>query len=176
MTPVSRRALLLLAPAITLASCTDGSTQPDPASSSTTPTPPSPTALDGVPIQSDGGGEDEPMPTTANEDTEDAAREAALATMQIWVQGSSLDEQSWRKKLNATLTPNGQDVAQRRWGYTIKDREVVGNPTIIRANAATAVLHVTTDYTTYEVTVVRTDDGTWKTSNLTTDLQEGADQ
>lgn len=175
MTRTSRRALLLITPAIMLASCTDGEPQSDP-SSSTTSAAPSPTALEGVPIASDGGGEDEPRPATADADTEDDARQAALATMRIWVKGSSLDEQEWRKKLNATLTPSGQDIAERRWGYTIEDRKVTGTPTIIRSNAATAVLHVTTDYTTYEVTVIRTDDGTWKTSNLTTDLQEGADQ
>lgn len=173
MTPLTRRTLLLAVPALALAACTHD--KEDTKASPSATAEPSPSQLDGVPLQSDSGG-DEPMPADADKDTTKAATTAATKTMKVWVQGSTLDEQDWRKKLNATLTPNGQDVASRTWGYKVPDHKVTGDPEIIRANAATALLHVTTDYTTYEVTVVRADDGTWKTSNLTTDLREGGDQ
>lgn len=175
MTQLTRRALLAATvPALALTACTGGSD--DAAPSASAPPTSSPTELDGVPLQPDSGGDEDPMPAEADDESTQAAIDAATATMEVWVQGSTLDEQTWRAELNATLTSAGQDVASRTWGYRVPDHEITAEPVVIRANAATAVLHITTDYTTYEVTVIRTDDGTWLTSNLTTDLREGTAQ
>ena len=173
MTQLTRRALLAATlPTLALTACTGDSDDAAPSA----PRAPSPTEVDGVPIQPDSGGDEDPMPAEADDETTQAAIDAATATMEVWVQGSTLDEQTWRTELNATLTPPGQAVASRTWGYRVPDHEITGEPVVIRANAATAVLHITTDYTTYEVTVIRTNDGTWLTSNLTTDLREGPAQ
>lgn len=173
MTQLTRRALLAATlPTLALTACTGDSDDAAPSA----PTVPSPTEVDGVPIQPDSGGDEDPMPAEADDETTQAAIDAATATMEVWVQGSTLDEQTWRTELNSTLTPPGQAVASRTWGYRVPDKEITGDPVVIRANAATAVLHITTDYTTYEVTVIRTNDGTWLTSNLTTDLREGPAQ
>lgn len=175
MAQLTRRVLLAATlPALALTACSgDGD---DAAPSASAPPAPSPTEVDGVPIQPDSGGDENPMPAEADDETTQAAIDAATATMEVWVQGSTLDEQTWRSELNATLTTAGQAVASRTWGYRVLDHEITGDPVVIRANAATAVLHITTDYTTYEVTVIRTNDGTWLTSNLTTELREGPAQ
>lgn len=167
---LTRRTLLAVTlPALALTACTSDEVVP----AASVPPAPSPTEVGGVPIQPDSGGDEDPMPAEADDETMQAAIDAATATMEVWVKGSSLDEETWRSELNATLTSAGQAVASRTWGYRVPDHEITGAPIFIRANAATAVLHITTDYTTYEVTVIRTNDGTWLTSNLTTDLREG---
>lgn len=172
---IRRRALFLACSVtIVLAACSNDS--PDPA-----PTTPSeaPTQVGNVPVKPDDPAADDPggpVPEDANAADERAAEGAATATMEIWVQGSTLEEPEWREQLNATLTATGQDATSTTWGYRIQDTDVVGEPEIVRANAGSAVLRVATDYTTYYVTVVKSDDGTWLTSNLTTERAEGTEQ
>jgi hypothetical protein len=176
----NRRTLLLLV-ALAAAGCTS---TPEPARETTTTQPASakPTEFGTVRTKpdeydnSDPAAPGGPVPDDATTDDETAAAEAALLTMGIWVQGSTLEEREWRDKLNATLTPSGQDSASTTWGYRIRDTEITGDPEIIRANAGSAVVRITTNYTSYEVTVVKTDTGEWLTSHLTTVTTEGADR
>lgn len=178
----TRRALLLLA-ALGIAGCTT-TPEPEPAPAPPTPEPTSaqPTEFGGVRTKPDEYDNDDPeapggpVPDDATSEDEAAAIDAALLTMGIWVQGSTLDEREWRDQLDATLTATGQESTSTTWGYRIRDTEITSDPEIIRANAGSAVVRVTTDYTSYEVTVVKTDSGDWLTSNLTTELTEGTDQ
>lgn len=173
----NRRALLLAVAVLATANCTGAparkASPPEPS------LPPPPTEVGSVPIEpeptdiEDPGG---PVPNEATDEDLTAATNAATATMEIWVQGSTLEERQWREQLDATLTTTGQEATSTIWGYRIRDTEVTGAPEIVRANAASAVLRVTTNYTSYEVTVVKTNDGPWLTSNLTTDSTEGAEQ
>lgn len=177
----TRRTLLVLA-ALTAAGCTR---PPEPPPTSTEPPsaePPSaePTEFGSVRTKpdeydnSDPAAPGGPVPEDASPEDEAAAIDAASLTMGVWVQGSTLEEREWRDKLNATLTPSGQDSTSTVWGYRIRDTEITGDPEIIRANAGSAVVRVTTDYTSYEVTVVKTTTGQWLTSHLTTEATEGA--
>lgn len=173
----TRRTFLLALAGLTLTSCTG---EPDPEPTSTAPSDVArPTKVGNVPVKPDptdvenpGG----PVPEDAADEDRAAATAAATATMSIWVQGSTLKEQEWRERLNATLTPSGQAAASTTWGYRVPDTKVTGEPEVIRASAGSAVIHVTTDYTTYELTVVKTTDDAWLTSNITTQLKEGANQ
>lgn len=179
-----RRALLIAAPALALAACTS---RPSATTTPDTPTAPTPTETTEQPHASDGGSStapdpsdagatvdpdevrvDEPMPAAADEKSSQAATEAATSTMKVWVKGSTMDEQDWRKELNATLTPAGQTVASRTWGYRITDTKLTGEAEAVRANEDSAVLRITANENTYELTVVRTTGDTWLTSNITT--------
>lgn len=167
-----RRALLACIPALALVACSDDSKNTPPSSTPASATATGPTDLDGVktqPAPTDGATEGGPVPATAAPSDETAAIAAAQATMDVWVQGSTLDEQTWRSQLNDTMTPIGQDNVANTWGYRVKAKAVTGAPVIVRANAGSAVLTVETDYTTYTLTVVVTEPGVWKTASLTTD-------
>lgn len=172
---ITRRTLLLASSfAIVLAGCSNDTPEPEPTSRSAAPT-----EVGDIPVKPDDSTAEDPggpVPADADSADESAAQAAAAATMDIWVQGSTLEERQWREQLNATLTPTGQEATSTIWGYRIRDTEVTADPETVRANAASAVLRVTTNYTTYEVTVVQTSDGTWLTSNLTTDSTEGTGQ
>lgn len=180
-----RRALLTAAPALVLAACTarPHSTATDAPTRSAEP------ASTDQPDTSDAGGStsqgpsdasgdtsagpddvrvDEPMPSAADEKSTDAATQAATATMKVWIQGSTMDEQEWRKELNRTLTPAGQTVAERTWGYRITDTKLTGEAEVVRANEDSAVLRIPANENIYELTVVRTTGDTWLTSNITT--------
>lgn len=172
---ISRRALLLVASFPFLAAgCSNDPPEDEPDSPSAVPT-----EVGNIPVKPDdstAGDPNGPVPADAELADESAAQAAAVATMEIWVQGSTLEERQWREQLDATLTPTGQESTATIWGYRVRDTEVTANPEIVRANAASAVVRVTTNYTSYEVTVVKTSDGTWLTSNLTSDITEGAEQ
>lgn len=172
-----RRAVLFALAAIPLASCTG---EPEPEATSKGPSDTArPTKVGNVPVKPDPTGAEDragPVPDEATAEDRAAAVEAATTTMTIWVQGSTLEEREWRERLNATLTPSGQAAASTTWGYRVPGTKLTGEPEVIRANAGSAVIHMTTDYTTYELTVVKTADDTWLTSNITTELTEGADQ
>lgn len=180
-----RRTLLITAPALALAACTG---RPRAATTTTATTgPASPSETTEQPQASDGGSStaadpsdagattdpdevrvDEPMPSAADEKSTQAATDAATTTMKVWIKGSTMDEQEWRKELNATLTPAGQTVTDRTWGYRITDTKLTGDPELVRANEDSAVLRIPANENTYELTVVRTTGDTWLTSNLTT--------
>lgn len=133
------------------------------------PTQTAPTELEGRPIEpepEDPTQEGGPVPASASEDDEQAAIAAARATMDVWVQGSTLDQMAWQEALQATLTPPAQMAYANRFGYKVPDTEVTEDPAIIRASVGSAVLRVTTDVATYEVTVVKTG-AEWKTSAVT---------
>lgn len=177
----TRRTLLLALAALTAAGCTkppEPTSEPQPIRSE--PTRAQPTEFGTVRTKpdeydnSDPAAPGGPVPEDATIEDETAAIDAASLTMEIWVQGSTLEEREWREALNATLTPTGQDNTSTTWGYRIRDTELTGDPEIIRANAGSAVVRVTTDYTSYEVTVVKTTTGQWLTSHLTTEATEGA--
>ena len=172
---ISRRTLLLASIcAMALAGCGNDTPKPESASSSAAPT-----EVGNIPVKPDDSTAEDPggpVPADANPADESAAQAAATRTMEIWVQGSTLEERQWRDQLNATLTATGQESTSTTWGYRIRDTEITGEPEIVRASAASAVLRVTTDYTSYEVTVVKGNDGSWLTSNLTTDRTEGTKQ
>lgn len=128
-----------------------------------------PTELEGRPIEpepEDPSQEGGPVPASAREDDEEAAIAAARATMDVWVQGSTLEQRAWQDELQATLAPSAQQAYEGRFGYKIPDTTVAEDPTIIRASVGSAVIRVTTDASTYEVTVVNTGDE-WKTSAIT---------
>lgn len=173
----SRRTFMLAVAVLATTNCT-GAPSTEPSAPEPRPAPP-PTEVGSVPIEpeptdvEDPGG---PVPGEATDEDVAAATNAATATMEVWVQGSTLEERQWREQLDATLTTTGKEATSTTWGYRIRDTEVTGDPEIVRANAASAVLRVTTNYTSYEVTVVQTSEGTWLTSNLTTDSTEGTEQ
>lgn len=169
MTRHSRRALLV-ACAAALTSCSRHTTKQPAPSDASAPAPPVPSTIEGMPVQppSDSTGDADGLrPADASDADKQAAITAARATLGVWVQGRVLDERTWRDQLNATLTPAGQQALTSAWGYRVRDTAVAGGPTIVRANAGSAVLEGTTDYTTYTLTVVRTEGDTWKTAALT---------
>lgn len=130
------------------------------------PNDPSPTEVEGRPIEpepEDPTQEGGPVPASASEEDEEAAIAAAQATMDVWVQGSTLEQMDWQEQLQATLAPPAQQAYANRFGYKVPDTEVTEDPAIIRASVGSAVVRVTTDASTYEVTVVKTGDE-WKTS------------
>lgn len=133
------------------------------------PTKTSPTELEGRPIEpepEDPSQEGGPVPASASEEDEEAAIAAARATMDVWVQGTSLEQMAWQDELQATLAPPAQKAYANRFGYKIPDTKVTEDPTVLRASVGSAVVRVTTDASTYEVTVVKTGDE-WKTSAIT---------
>lgn len=128
-----------------------------------------PTELEGRPIEpepEDPSQEGGPVPASASAEDEQAAIAAARATMDVWVQGSTLDQMDWQEQLQATLAPPAQQAYATRFGYKVPDTEVTEEPAILRASVGSAVVRVTTDTTTYEVTVVKTGEE-WKTSAVT---------
>lgn len=146
-----------------LTGCTAGE---DPQS---TPTTASPTELEGERIEPDPTDKTEdggPVPDAANAEDEEEAIAAARATMDVWVQGSTLTQMEWQEQLAATLTPPAQSTYANRRGYKIKDASITGNPSITRSNATSAVVVISTDVATYEVTVAKAQ-GEWKTSAVT---------
>ena len=135
-----------------------------------------PTELEGRPIEpepEDPSQEGGPVPASASEEDEQAAIAAARATMDVWVQGSTLDQMEWQEQLQATLAPPAQQAYATRHGYKVPDTEITEEPAIIRASVGSAVVRVTTDASTYEVTVVKTGEE-WKTTAVT--LLAGGDQ
>lgn len=133
------------------------------------PTKATPTELEGRPIEpepDDPNQEGGPVPASASEEDEQAAIAAARATMDVWVQGSTLDQMDWQEQLQATLAPPAQQAYATRYGYKVPDTEVTEEPTILRASVGSAVVRMTTDASTYEVTVVKTGEE-WKTSAVT---------
>lgn len=73
---------------------------------------------------------------------------------------------AWQQQLQATLAPPAQQAYANRYGYKVSDTKVTEEPVIIRASVGSAVVRVTTDVSTYEVTVVKTGD-VWKTTAVT---------
>lgn len=160
---VSRRSAML-ALAIGAGTLITGCAGEEPA-----PTKTAPTELEGRAIEpepEDPTQEGGPVPADASEEDEEAAIAAAQATMAVWVQGSSLEQMEWQEQLQATFAPPAQQAYANRFGYKIADTEVTKDPSIIRASVGSAVVRVTTDAATYEVTVVKTGDE-WKTSAVT---------
>ena len=154
----------MLALAIGAGALITGCAGEDPAPIETTPT-----ELEGRPIEpepEDPAQEGGPVPASASEEDEQAAIAAARATMDVWVQGSTLDQMDWQEQLQATLAPPAQQAYATRHGYKVPDTEVTEEPAILRASVGSAVVRVTTDATTYEVTVVKTGEE-WKTSAVT---------
>ena len=172
-----RRLALLAFPLIALTACGHEDPAPSPPTSPTTVTSAPPTEVDGVRIQSEPAGtptEGDPPPAPANEEETQGAIAAATATMNIWVQGSTLDERTWRDELNKTLTEPGQSATSTTWGYRVRDTAVTGPGEVLRANSGSAVVRIATDHTSYDVTVVKNPDGTWLTSNLAPVGAEGS--
>lgn len=165
---VSRRSAMLALAAGTGAVATGCASQDDPPAATPTKTKKAPSDLDGRAIDpepdnpSQEGG---PVPSAATDEDEQDAIDAARATMDVWVQGSTLTQMEWQDALQDTLTPAAQDAYANRFGYKVPDTKVTEDPAVIRASVGSAVLRVTTDATTYEVTVIKTDD-TWKTSGI----------
>ncbi|UEJ84613.1 hypothetical protein Bra3105_18450 (plasmid) [Brachybacterium halotolerans subsp. kimchii] len=174
---ITRRTAYLALSLTALAAAT-GCTRDDPDASSQTPVggteatqSPTPTELDGVKVQSDGGEAGEPVPASASAQDEDDATTAATATMKAWVQGSTLSQDAWQKKIGKTLTPQAQTAYANRYGYKVEATKLEGTPEILRVNAGSGTVRISTNAATYEVTVVKTS-GKWKTSAVTP-LNEG---
>lgn len=164
--PVLAVSALSLALTAALAGC--GSDQVEPVGTTTTAPAPSPSTLAGVPVQPEPTAtavEGGPEPATAAPADERAALDAARSTMDVWVQGGTLDQMTWHDHLDATLTPQGQQAYDHLYGYRISDTAVT-ETALLRANAGSAAVRVSTDVATYEVTVVKTAAG-WQTSAVT---------
>lgn len=160
----TRRTLLAsaaAATAVTLAGCAD---DPKPKATAT----PSPT-LDGtriLPEPDTSADPNGPMPADALPEDEQAAADAALATMKVWVKGQSLPQMEWQKQLKPTLASSAQQIYATRQGYKIPDTAIEGKPEVLRSNAATASFRIDTNAGAYEVTVVKIK-GEWKTAGIT---------
>lgn len=153
----TRSAFIALAGVVIISACTP--TEQD--STSETPTDLHESADPGVPT----GGPITPAEATDEDRT--AAVDAALATMNVWIQGSTLEEQDWRAQINATMTQGGQASLATVWGYRVPDTAIAGEPTIQREDLGTIVVRVPTDYTSYDVTVV-SDQDRWLTAEIRT--------
>ncbi|MGQ4507397.1 hypothetical protein ACUH9O_08710 [Dermabacteraceae bacterium P13103] len=128
---------------------------------------PTPTVLDGIPVTSSAETDGEPVPQEAGEADRREAVSAAMRSAEILVQGSTMDQVPWRKALDATFVePYVQNFTT--WGYKVPAHKITGEPTIQRANAATAVVIVPTDAGPLTITVVRLDAKTWLTSAIAT--------
>ena len=163
MTLDRRSAMLVLA--IGAGALITGCAGEDPAPAKTTPT-----ELEGRPIEpepEDPAQEGGPVPASASEEDEKAAIGAARATMDVWVQGSTLPQMEWQEQLQDTLAPPAQQAYATRQGHKVQDTAVTEEPTVVRASVGSAVVRVSTNASTYEVTVVKTGDE-WKTSAVTT--------
>lgn len=181
----------LLAAALTLpvvAACTR---EPDPKPSS--PTPPPATDPDAAPDAAPSDGHDEWEYTTPTPDVKDGdeaqadslmnpeatdedeagAIAAALTTAEIWVQGSTLDQEEWNSALMETMTELAQNAYDGRWwGYRIAATEITGDPTTVFVTASSATIRVPTNDGDLTITVVReSPDSPWLTSGLETEGQ-----
>lgn len=154
---ITRHAFLTAASLAVLGACDRPEPQATPSPSSEPVEGPEPEDTSQAPITD----------AAASDADREAAVATALATMNVWVQGSTLDEQTWRQQINATMTASGQQALQSVWGYRVQDTTVVGEPSIQREDLGTIVVRVATDYTSYDVTVVN-DNDRWLTADIRT--------
>lgn len=163
--------LLVLAISLGSAACSkDADTAPPTSTLEPAPgtpagtTTPAPTAS--ATQESEPDGDDErPETITVDDKTLAAAQSAAEATMGIWVQGQTLDQQTWLQQFTDTLAPEAQPVYANRFGYKIPDTAIVGQTTPLVVNDEYGTFQITTDVATYEVTVLNIGD-TWATSAI----------
>lgn len=154
---ISRSAFLGLAIIVVGTACTTANPQPTAPPSSDPDEVADPDTPTGGPI----------IPAEASDADRQAAVKAALATMNVWIQGSTLDEPTWRGEINATLTQGGQRSLETVWGYRVPDTALNGDPVIQREDLGTIVVRVPTDYTSYDLTVVSEQDQ-WLTAEIRT--------
>lgn len=169
----TRRTLLLggtvLALGGALAAC-GGDPEPDPVAAEPTP------EWDyGTPSPDPDVGEDEApndslLPEEADQDARDGATAAAIVTANVWVQGSTTEQQEWNDSLMETLTPLAQDAYDDRWwGYRITATEITGDPEVQNVTMSTATITIPTDGGDLTLTLTRTTPTSqWLTSGIDT--------
>lgn len=104
----------------------------------------------------------------ADQEAEDGASDAALATAKIWVQGKTLDQGDWNDQLIDTLAPVAQPAYDgRTWGYRVEATAVTGQPAIEQATMTTATVRIPTDAGPLTLTVTRSSgDSSWATTAI----------
>lgn len=163
---------LALAAAILALGLTACSSDPEPEAPTTTPAA-EPTHLYNDPVDrptspGDAAEGDSLVNAHADAAAEEGATAAGVATAQVWVQGSTMDQRDWNDALMATLTPLAQDAYQDRWwGYRIEATEITGEPVLSEATMTTAIVTVPTNDGDLVLTVTRTDETTpWLTAGI----------
>ena len=106
-------------------------------------------------------------PEATDQDKKDAAA-AALATAEIWIQGSTLDQNQWNQALMDTMTELAQSAYDGGWwGYRFTASDITEVPEILTATASSATTRIHTNDGTLTITVVReTPNSPWLTSGL----------
>lgn len=145
--------------------------QPSPSSTAPSPTPElyrtpdAPTATGTDPAQADSL---ENMPADA--DAAQGATDAGMATAEIWVQGTVMDQEQWNTALMDTIQPLSRQAYENRWwGYRVPATQITGEPILSEATMTTAVVTVPTDAGDLVMTVTRTDASSpWLTAGLET--------
>lgn len=163
------RTLTIATAVLALAACT-GHTSPDEA----TPTPtgpytsPSPSDDPAPAAGDDSDKADSLTNADADKDAKTGARDAALATAKVWVNGTdSKDTAAWRKKLLATLAPLAHAAYENTSPKDVTAHEITGDPTLSNTTMTTATVTIPTDDRPLVVTVTRTDqDADWKTTAI----------
>ena len=180
------RAIAIAALTLTLAACGGGDDRDDDATPSATPTPAVTSEEPTGPYlePSDGGGGDEDAPagddSIVNAEADDEARQgatdAALATTEVWVQGTTMEQQEWNDALLETIAPISRTAYDSKWwGYRVDSTEITGDPELSNATMTTATVTVPTDAGDLTLTVTRADESAdWLTTGLEPPAAEAA--
>ena len=180
------RAIAIAALTLTLAACGGGDDRDDDATPSATPTPAVTSEEPTGPYlePSDGGGGDEDAPagddSIVNAEADDEARQgatdAALATTEVWVQGTTREQQEWNDALLETIAPISRTAYDSKWwGYRVDSTEITGDPELSNATMTTATVTVPTDAGDLTLTVTRADESAdWLTTGLEPPAAEAA--
>lgn len=172
------RRTLLLAPCVALSlalvAC-GGDRPPEPSESPTAPSTAAPSAPYVTPSDEETATPGEPQDDSlVNAEGDDAAqqgaRDAALATATVWVQGKTLDQDEWNRQLLDTLAPIARPAYDgTTWGYRIEQTAITGDPVVAVATMTTATVTVPTDHGDLSITVSRDDESApWLTTSITT--------
>lgn len=180
------RTLAVAVAVLALAACGSGNDRDDDATPSATPTPAVTSEEPTGPYlePSDGGGGDEDAPagddSIVNAEADEAARQgatdAALATTEVWVQGTTMEQQEWNDALLETIAPISRTAYDSKWwGYRVDSTEITGDPELSNGTMTTATVTVPTDAGDLTLTVTRADESAdWLTTGLEPPAAEAA--
>lgn len=180
---MNRRTLPLAALALTLAlaACGGGDEQkktPEPSPTVTaSPTGPYLAPSDGDESDEEApAGDDSLENAEADQEAEEGAAAAALATAEVWVQGKELEQDEWSTQLLDTIAPVSHPAYENRfWGYRIEATAVTGDPEVTTATMTTATVTVPTDAGDLTLTVTRADETSeWLTTAIEADSSQAS--
>lgn len=106
----------------------------------------------------------------ADAEASQGATDAAMATAEVWVQGTVMEQNQWNTALMDTIQPLSRPAYENQWwGYRVPSTQITGEPILSEATMTTAIVTVPTDAGDLVMTVTRTDASSpWLTAGLET--------